>query len=857
MARQIQYEDSIIEVPDDATDDEVAQIIEGRASRAIASVDARDQEAKVKPFKPGPLEATGRYLASIGDPLTRPMPEGPTGLPLIDAAAGVADFAGSAIADAAGAIPRFASYTFAKARGSNAPYPSDRFTRTPTTPVGGALQESLGAAFSPVGTAIEATGISPDTAALGMDLVGTAADVVGLGAGARAAKIGARSGIRAAADSGIQIPPPANAIRGVPIQFNPDADTAARAAMATEDRIVQPRPWGPEVEQASRLGFVVHPDDVKTQASRNLPLGQQAHPPGTRVASVAGGREVAHDMAVENTKRANAYVARELGLPEGVTLDPKVIEARLFEHNKPYDELVRRVPAVPFDQELMDAISRVGEARRGNPLLEETARVRRLRAQLEQSAQDGQPMPTQQVLDAMRELRRDARAYMNSVDDPKKLDIGTTYRSVAEELEGALERAAVQTGDSTLLTNLRNARTQQAKLHNVLDSMKGTDVDAVVLAKLKEKGIPLTGYLDEIADTAMAFPDTMTSKAGIGHPTPSMTGMLGYGKYAAKRLFGEQLIPNLLSEKFQGKYGEFDPNYRPTIAERAPLGPVIGPPRPDWIPPPRPGDPGFPPPAPAPTGPIDVDMALRPPTVFDVGQPPPTNLASMSPELQALIGAAPETPPLGAAPGTSPLGAAVPEPPTPGFPPASADDLAALLGATQTAPGPPAAPWAPEWIQALADELAGPQAPPLDALAASLGVDTSPLRLPPPPSPIGARGPYLGVEEGFRDLSLTPGASRASVQGPRMDNPPVPAPTLNPSEIETLRSFGLLGDEAAPPATARGNEMSPEDAFWVQYSRDPAAAQGDLQLAELLNLLGIGANSPSPNVSRRLPPREE
>ena len=95
-------------------------------TRTPAQIHGATQE----PFKPGPVEKVGRYLADWGTAMRAPMERpagGPTGVPLVDAAAGVADFATSAVADTLGAVPRIATNVFRGARGAE--WNPDMFTR--------------------------------------------------------------------------------------------------------------------------------------------------------------------------------------------------------------------------------------------------------------------------------------------------------------------------------------------------------------------------------------------------------------------------------------------------------------------------------------------------------------------------------------------------------------------------------------------------------------------------------------------------------------------------------------------------------------------------------------------------------
>ena len=829
MARQIDYLGRLFEVPDDATDDEVAGIIEsmqaeegvgrGPSSRGrirntpgrTAAIASLEGELATRQAASAAADEDLRQAEDVGA-IVRPIAQAATGLargnPLVAIPAMVEEGA-EGLTRMAGRdsdrLPRvFRGVTDFLSPEELAPQSTaEQVARTGAEFLGGA------ASGVALGREVAERGTGAVTKAVGQTLADNPGrQLVGAGTGTAAVEA-----TRAAGGG-----PIAQTVAGV---------VGAGAPMVgAKPNAVSSQPRYPKtvaetgLEKARAAGFKVDPGNAARAMIMEHPPGHTPRTPGLIEQGVAGAPKVRAMIALDNAKNVNRLTARELNLNENAPLTERALDDAAKVHEAAYDAVRERVPTLMADRELAAEVDRLGAAYRDNPLLENNSEIEQLRARL----MDVSLVSSDNTLAAIRQWRHRANTLFKTLDDPKKVEMAHAYRAAADAYEAALERAAAMSGDPDLINRFRTARTQLAKINDARAALVGENIDPQVIRKLGEKKA-LSGHMKLIADVATEFDDVMQLPQRIAIPTPDVGGLISGLGYATRRLAGQKLIPHLMSDRFQGKYGEFDPNYQtgllrdyfpPDRPPPAPAAPSPGP-QPGAVPR-NPGGLGYElMPDSAPTGPIDVDMALRPPTIFDVGQPPPTNLPEMSSELQALIGAAPEAPP---------LGAAVPEPSTPGFPPASADDLAALMGATQAPPGPPAAPWAPEWMQALADELIGPQTPPLDALAASLGVDTSPLRLPPPPSPIDARGPYLGVEEGFRDLSLTPGTSRASVQGPRMDNPSVPAPTFNPSEIEVLRSFGLLGDDL---------ELT-QEAIPLPAAAGPRLLEGPADLADDLTL---------------------
>lgn len=796
MARQVQYNDLTIDVPDDATDAEVAAIIE-----------TKEQESRVKPYQPGPLERAGRYLADYGqgirDAATQPLAKGPTELPLVDAAAGVADFGATALTDMVTAPLRAGSYVFRKARGGQPDYNeiSDTFARKPATPVGQAIQDTLGATLRPAGDALTAAGVDPNTAAFGMDVAGTAADAIGMGWAARGAKAGLRS-------------------------VRPDMP----------DPGVNPRPFGPSVERARRLDFRVLPSQVAAKSQLELaPLGRIGPPvPGTFFGQSFTGPEFMTRFLIDNQKRVNNFTAKELGIS---AVTPQGLQLAKNPHLAVYNEVVQALPYVKADWELGNAANEIGAARRNNTLLKNTSAVDEVRDRL----LSFESAPTQKVLDAIREFRQTANKYYRQADASTGTgsevadQAGDAYRAAADALEQAIERQTSALNPD-LVPRLQAARTQLAKIHNVEDAFDGVNVDPQMLATLGKR-FPLSGYLQELADIARDFPDTMQVATGLNLPIQSQQGVINSLRLAAQRFAGRTTqTPRLMSDEFQNRYGIADPDYDPRPAPPAPAAaPIV-----DYTPP----DPNLP-------GGADVG----PPTQGGGGGLAAVGLAddfdTLPPAEVRQGDLTAETPPMG---GSLPAGLT--------------DDLAAALTAALTDLGlePPLPPRGPDSIDFAADpELARllvgddplgqqvPQAPGGDALDINRAV-TPPLTdtelldiqlqtaLPPGPDPrlgdvrgrplppdddlaaglvpVEPPGPRGGPDAGgagLDDLTVAPTPERAAA--PELDAEinlaDYPAPPPLPGEAKSVKLYRGEND-----ANRGGSSTSRSKS----YSDDPKVA---------------------------------
>jgi hypothetical protein len=646
-------------VPDQPAAPAKSRFVADDPTKTTAYVDKRNLEAKAKPFEPGPLEKVGRYFAGIGAPLTRAIPEGPTGLPLIDAAAGVADFATSAALGIPGTVARLAQHSAESIDAAEGGYPArpyaDRmgdWTRETTTPVGRALEEAAGAAFAPIGEwagkGAEALGLSSDTAAMWMDAAGTAADVIPFAMAGRGLKAGARGFNRAKADAaGVRVAPPEGAVKGVDTQVALTPDDASQMARGTTEPITpngEPlRPFGPWVERGRRMGFTLTPSQVEAHLLANAPEGTFSvpHPQGWWGQRI-GGQSFKPKAIIDNQKKVNRFSATELNISE---VTPQGLKLAKGPHNAVLNEIPKALPVLDVAQDapLMQAIETLGAVRRQNPGLPNVSKVDELRDRLFQINK----MPTQQAMDLVKELRKDANHYfqqfaLNKSGAEQAGDIAKAYRGAADAFEDAIERQ-LQPLNPGLAQKGKEARTALAKIHNVEDALDGVNVDPQKLAKMLENGVPLSGYLKEMAEIAREFPQVMQSATGIEIPAPSALSTIWSGSLFGRQLFGEQQGPRVLAPAFQNKYGRVDPTFDP----RTPPAPEPPPPIGDYQPPDPNSPAGTPPPGPIVTG-QNLDAQLIDPMARFDELPPadarPGDLTAETPPMQGGVPFDPSTP---------------------------------------------------------------------------------------------------------------------------------------------------------------------------------------------------------------------
>ncbi len=145
-------------------------------------------------------------------------------------------------------------------------------------------------------------------------------------------------------------------------------------------------------------------------------------------------------------------------------------------------------------------------------------------------------------LEALKVARNEATGWFNAYNRsarPDDLLKAKEARALSDSLEQALEAHALDAGKKELIPSLREARKQIAKTYTVgraLNDASGT-VDARVLGRLYEKGVPLSDGLDIAGRFASAFPTVAKSTQQTGsqaaHNLKSFGSLLtGAGGYS-------------------------------------------------------------------------------------------------------------------------------------------------------------------------------------------------------------------------------------------------------------------------------------------------------------------------------------
>lgn len=126
-------------------------------------------------------------------------------------------------------------------------------------------------------------------------------------------------------------------------------------------------------------------------------------------------------------------------------------------------------------------------------------------------------------LEALKVARNESQGWFKAYNRsmrPDDLAKAKEARALSDDLEKALEKHAADAGRPELIPALRDARKAIAKTYTVgraMNDAAGT-VDARVLGRMHEKGLPLSDGLDVAGQFASAFPTIAKTPQQVGSP---------------------------------------------------------------------------------------------------------------------------------------------------------------------------------------------------------------------------------------------------------------------------------------------------------------------------------------------------
>lgn len=325
---------------------------------------------------------------------------------------------------------------------------------------------------------------------------------------------------------------------------------------------------GSIVERGRALGYKFRPSDVRAAEPAN------GKPTGLKREGLAQPNDLRRDTTIDNQVVTTRATAEDIGAKKTDKITPEDFDKLREDPLNVYretGEAAGKFDTSPDFHSALDAIStRDGLTPKGR---------RAIQQQVDQYRADNLSGPD--AVKRVSALRRRATMELRS-DDVATNDAGMANRAIADAYEAEIGRQLTATGQAAQLPKFQTARTQLAKLHDVQSVTKGGQVDAHGLARLKARGVPLSGNLDTIATVAESPLKNVvrhSSKAtGVGNSVKA-DSIYGAVKNVAKE--GLRKIPGMdvMSDRFQSRnFGrEASPTERSYSADAGKKPPPAGP----------------------------------------------------------------------------------------------------------------------------------------------------------------------------------------------------------------------------------------------------------------------------------------
>lgn len=250
-----------------------------------------------------------------------------------------------------------------------------------------------------------------------------------------------------------------------------------------------------------------------------------ALPSATQIAGVSG-RAVRNSILGNTQPNSRKLDTARQSIDAGYVIPPNMIEPSLknqvvesisgkqatlqiasLKNNEVTEGLVRQALGLPDDAQLTQATM-------------ENLRKTAGKAYAEVSALSPQASAD---LEALKTARNESQGWFKSYNrsaSPDDLAKAKQFRADADNLENWLEFHAAQAGKSELIPALRDARKEIAKTYTVgraLNDASGS-VDARILGRMHEKGLPLSDGLEVAGQFASAFPTISKTAQQVGSP---------------------------------------------------------------------------------------------------------------------------------------------------------------------------------------------------------------------------------------------------------------------------------------------------------------------------------------------------
>lgn len=299
-----------------------------------------------------------------------------------------------------------------------------------------------------------------------------------------------------------------------------------------------PKQVEPAVAEATDAGFKLTPRQAGGTA------GQVAE-------SLSNSAKLERSLSKENATRVNDIVREEVGLPKDAPITRKEFQKAKEPYSRVYKE-VASLPPLVGDDALAQAIQAVPE--RSGMGIKYPGNVSELKQQYLERIKN--PTDMQAVLDEVRQLRKEGYSAKKGPYDPAKHAEADAKIRIADALDAQIERhiKATEGARPGLFAEYKAARQKLAVIDSATKAVRGGNVDASLLFKQKEKGVPLSGGLRTVANAYENFDRAFQNPSRLRNTGPFDTfdAAIGAGFGLANpalfaSIFGRPLVRNALA----------------------------------------------------------------------------------------------------------------------------------------------------------------------------------------------------------------------------------------------------------------------------------------------------------------------
>lgn len=249
------------------------------------------------------------------------------------------------------------------------------------------------------------------------------------------------------------------------------------------------------VENARKSGLKITPKEAKA-------------PIASGVEGLAGSAALERSISKANQPVVNGIARNSIGLPGDGYITAQEIAGLKSKWNGAYDALAK-TGKVTADKQFLADVDAIGGKRVGG-LQQDfpgavNSEIENLKATYAKPS-----FSAQSAISASRQLRAHASKNIKS-DNPATVDLGYAQKDLANAFDSQLQRHADALGDPTLSTGFQLARENLAKIHTVEDALNETtrDIEVPTLAKMLDRGEPLSGGLKQLAEAGRVAPKSL------------------------------------------------------------------------------------------------------------------------------------------------------------------------------------------------------------------------------------------------------------------------------------------------------------------------------------------------------------